>query len=176
VEGDIAPYSDIDDFVMHDSAVLMDNNVLACEHGIRQIEKIIKMGIKVDFNQGLDARLIDDSIAKLLARVKWLHPIRLACDTNSQMKHVQKAVTLLRWHNATPRRYSCYMLVRNIDNALERAKFLKGLDLDPFAQPYIGFDGNKKPTKLQKDFARWINHTAIFRSVPWEEYRPKLTR
>ena len=36
----------------------MDNNVLAHEHGLQQIEKIIKIGVKVDFNQGLDARII----------------------------------------------------------------------------------------------------------------------
>lgn len=36
----------------------MDNNVLACEYGIQQIEKIVKMKIKVDFNQALDARLV----------------------------------------------------------------------------------------------------------------------
>jgi hypothetical protein len=171
-EGKIRAYMDIEDFLEHDKAVLLDNNVLAHAHGIGQIEKIIRLGIKVDFNQGLDARLIDNALSKLLAKVKWLSPIRLACDTKSQMNDVQRAVTLLRWHNATPMRYSVYVLVKEIECAMERVRFIKGMNLDPFAQPYI--DEKTKPTDEQKDFARWVNHRAIFRSVPWEKYRSRI--
>ena len=132
------------------------------------------MGIKIDFNQGLDARLIDDGIAKRLARVKWLSPIRLACDTAGQMKAVQRAVTLLRWHNATPRRYFVYVLVKDLDDAIERVRFLKGLDLDCHAQPYIDFDGEVKISQKQKEFCRWVNRNWIFRKCTWEEYDSKV--
>jgi len=169
-EGDIKQNADIDEFLRHNKVVLMDNNVLASDHGIEQIEKLIRLKIKVDFNQGLDSRLIDDKMAKLLSKVKWLHPIRLACDTQSQMKHVEKAVRLLRWYNAAPRCYFVYCLIKDIDEALERIKFLKGLNLDPFAQPYIDFRNNIMPTKKQKNLARWVNHKAIFKSVLWEDY------
>jgi len=169
-EGNIKPNADIDEFLRHNKVVLMDNNVLASDHGISQIEKLIKLKVKVDFNQGLDARLIDDSIAKLLSKVKWLHPIRLACDTSAQMKHVEKAVRLLRWHNASPKKYFIYCIIKDIDEALERIKFLKGLYLDPFAQPYIDFRNNTVPTKEQKDLARWVNHKAVFNSVEWKDY------
>ena len=47
---------------------------------------------------------------------------------------------------------------------------LDSLGLDPFAQPYIDFSGKNKVTKEQKNFARWVNHKAIFRSVKWENY------
>lgn len=169
-EGKIKAHADVEEFLRHDKVVLMDNNVLASDHGIEQIEKLIKLKVKVDFNQGLDCRLINDSIAKLLARLKWLHPIRLACDTISQMESIEKAVRLLRWHNASPKKYFVYCLIKEIDEALERIKFLKGLYLDPFAQPYIDFRKNTMPTKEQKNLARWVNHKAIFNSVPYEEY------
>ena len=32
--------------------VFMDNNVLACEHGIRQLDELTRAPVKVDFNQG----------------------------------------------------------------------------------------------------------------------------
>lgn len=169
-EGTIKAHTDINEFLKHDKVILMDNNVLASEHGIRQIEKLIKLKVKVDFNQGLDCRLIDDSVAKLLAKIKWLHPIRLACDTISQMEPIQKAVRLLRWHNARPARYFVYCLIKEVDEAMERVKFLKGLYLEPFAQPYRDFKNNIEPSKKQKQFARWVNHTAIFNSVPYNEY------
>lgn len=42
-----------------------NNNILACAFGIEQLEKISKVGIKVDFNEGLTTRLIDKNIVKL---------------------------------------------------------------------------------------------------------------
>lgn len=167
-EGQIRPHADIEEFTRHKDVVLLDNNVLASDHGVKQIEKIIKLKLKVDFNQGLDARLIDNSMAKLLSKVKWLTPIRLSCDTQNQIPIIQKAVTLLRWHNATPRVYFVYVLVREISDALERIKFLKGMNLDPFAQPYRNQDGSE-PTKEQKRFARWVNMKSIFKSVAWKD-------
>ena len=43
--------------------VFMDNNVLACEHGIEQMKSMVGQNVRIDFNQGLDARLITPEIA-----------------------------------------------------------------------------------------------------------------
>jgi hypothetical protein len=170
-EGSIRPEHDIQQFIGNKkSAILMDNNVLAHEHGIKQIEKIVKLGYKIDFNQGLDARLIDASIAKLLAKVKWLYPLRLACDSQSMIEPVRKAVELLRWNNCRPSKYFVYCLIKDIPEALERIKFLKGMYLDPFAQIFRDIKGEFIPTKQHEDLERWVNHKAIFNSVEWENY------
>lgn len=172
-EGNICENADIEEFWDgQKNAVLLDNNVLAHEHGLKQIEKIARLKIAIDFNQGLDARIIanNEDIARLLGAVKWGKPIRLACDTKSQIPHIEKAVNLLRKHNATPKAYFVYVLVKEIDDALERVEFLRGLGLDPFAQPYRDFENNIKPTKEQKRFARWVNHKAIFKTVEYKNY------
>ncbi len=167
-EGELREHADIEEFLRHKAAVLMDNNVLASPHGIRQIEKIIRLQIRVDFNQGLDARLIDDTTAKLLSRVRWLRPIRLACDTIKQMGNVENAVKLLRKHGAKPQTFFVYCLVRGVEDAMMRVTFLRDLKVDPFAQPLQ--DGVNKPTKEQMRFARWVNHKAIFKTVKWQDY------
>lgn len=171
-EGNIKPYSDIEDFLdSRKSVVLMDNNVLASEHGLRQIEKITRLKIKIDFNQGLDARIIakNEHIAELLGKVRWLKPLRMACDTVSQMPYIEKATELLRKHNVTPKRYFIYVLVKEIEDAMKRVEFLDKLGLDPFAQPYRNFINNKVDKELNR-FARWVNHKAIFRSVEFKNY------
>jgi hypothetical protein len=38
------------------------------------------------------------------------------------------------------------------------------MKIDSFAMPY-----NRKD-KYQRDFARWVNHKAIFKTVSWNEY------
>jgi hypothetical protein len=168
-EGDIRANADIDDFLGGmDSAVLMDNNVLAHPHGIAQMVKIAKRGIRVDFNQGIDARLIDKSVANLMASMKWIRCIRLACDSQAMKKHVENAVNYLRraeYHGEI----FVYVLCQGIDDALDRVEFLRGLGCDPFAQAYRDKIGTP-PTQEQKRFCRWVNHKAIFKSVAWGEY------
>jgi hypothetical protein len=115
--------------------------------------------------------LIDDSIAKLLSKVKWYKPLRMACDTQSQIPHIEKAIKLLRKYNCTPSNYFVYVLVKDIDDALVRVEFLRSIKADPFAQPYRDFENNINPTKEQKNFARWVNHKAIFKSISWEQYK-----
>jgi hypothetical protein len=171
-EGKIREYMDIEEFIDgRTKAILMDNNVLAHGHGLHQIEKIGKMGIKIDFNQGLDARLIDESVAELLSSVRWLCPLRMSCDTFSQMADIEKAVELLRRFKVTPSAYFVYVLVKNIPDALVRVEFLRKLGCDPFAQPYRNMkDGKIMDAELVR-FSRWVNHKAIFKSVRWEDYR-----
>ena len=113
----------------------------------------------------------DNETAKLLSSVKWLHPVRLACDTAAQIESVAKAIELLRWHNVTPRTYFCYVLVKDVDDAIERIRFLKGMNVDPFCQPYRSKNGKDKPTAEQKALARWVNHKAEFKSRTWESYK-----
>lgn len=169
-EGYIKPYRDIKEVLQgRKTAVLFDNNVLACEYGIKQIEKIGKMNIKVDFNQGLDCRLIDDSMARLLSKVNWLKPLRMSCDSLSMIQPLIKATKLLRWYNCKPFVYSVYVLIDDLETAIEITKVVKGLNLDPFGQPYRDKKGTEPP-KENKDLARWTDHKAIFKSVWWENY------
>ena len=170
-EGLIHKNADIEEILQgRKVAILMDNNVLASDWGLDQIEKIIRLKVKIDFNQGLDARLIDDEKAQLLSKVKWYKPLRMACDTKSQMPYIEKATYLLRKHGTSPSNYFVYVLVKDIEDALERVEFLRKLKLDPFAQPYRNFENNYIDPEAKR-FARWVNHKAIFKSVEFKNYK-----
>lgn len=173
-EGKITAHSEVEEFIGDmRSVVLMDNNILASEHGLRQLTKIATIGVELDCNQGLDARLVDAPVAKLLASIKWKR-MRFACDRVDQMPTVERAICLVRAAGGKKTfgdRIFVYVLVQHIDDALERVEFLQTLDVDCFAQPYRDFVSGHEPTQEQKDFARWCNHKAIFRTVPWAEYR-----
>lgn len=179
-EGKIRAHAEIEEFLRPNcrDVVLMDNNILAHEHGIRQLEHSIALKLRLDCNQGLDARLIatDDALAHLLARAKWMKGIRLACGQKSQMVAVEKAVTAIRKHSGKKGQFFCYVLVKDIEDALERVEFLRVLKVDPFAQPYREPGSKEKPPKPLRDFARWVNHKAIFKTVPWHEYRSSFKK
>ncbi len=171
-EGKIKKYMDIEEIIGNKkTAILMDNNVIAHEHGLNQLEKINKMKLKVDFNQGLDSRIISQNIeiVKLLSKIKWLKPLRMACDSDEQLEHIIKSVELLRKYNVTPTRYFIYVLVKDVESAHKRIEVLKKLNLVPFAQPFIS--EKNKVSMEQKQFARWVNHKAIFNCVEWKNYK-----
>lgn len=48
-EGNVEPYMDIEEIAIdgRNNIILMDNNILASEHGLSQIEKIIKLKLKI---------------------------------------------------------------------------------------------------------------------------------
>ncbi|WP_304473588.1 radical SAM protein [uncultured Desulfovibrio sp.] len=174
-EGKIHAHAELEEFLRPDcrDVVLMDNNILAHEHGIRQLERSITLGLRLDCNQGLDARLIavDDALARLLSRVRWSKSIRLACDHKSQMPAVESSVKAIRRHGGKRYNFSCYVLVQDVEDALERIEFLRGLGVDPFAQPYREPGSKKVPAQNLLRLARWCNHKAIFKTVSWSQYQ-----
>ena len=176
-EGTVKPYTDIEEILQgRKQAILMDNNILAAgEYGIRQLEKIAKTGCRVDFNQGLDARLIvsNPAIQKLLAKIKWLNPLRLACDTPAMMEVVKEAARLLREAGLKPHRLVSYVLMTDLKSSYDRINFLQALDIMPFAQPYRDFTPKQVIPQWQKDMARWCNDKAILRSCDFKDYRPR---
>ena len=162
----------------HKHAVLLDNNVLASAWGLMQIEKIVRMDIRVDFNQGLDARRIarTPEIAALLARVKWIRFLRMAYDSRAMQDDVHKAIELLRKHGVPARKLFFYVLIRDdTEDALGRIRELKALGCQPFAQPYRDFEHEGKPSREQWRLAYWCNRKPLFYSVDYEEYRKKRT-
>lgn len=171
-EGKIRPHADIAEFAKHKHVTLMDNNVLACEWGLKQIDKIAGMDLRIDFNQGLDARLIDKQIARLLARVKWINYIRIACDSQAQKESVKNAVENLRTAGYKGEIF-CYVLINGIDEALDRIEFCRSIGVSPFGQPYRDFTTNKEPDIWQKRLARYVNVKSVFKSISWGEYIEK---
>lgn len=157
--------------------VFMDNNVLACDHGLEQIESMIGQKVRVDFNQGLDARLITPEVAEMLARLKWIRSIRMSCDTDAVLDTVLESINRLMVHGVKPYRIFVYLLVQDIDSAERRAIALRDAGVDVFAQPYRDFDNNIEPTREQRDFARWVNRKPIFNTAArFADYIPNRRR
>ena len=173
-EGAIRPYSTWQKVARPDSRdiVFMDNNVLACDHGIEQMGKMIGQNVRVDFNQGLDARLITPEVVYILSGLKWIRSIRMSCDTDSMLDTVLGKVALLTRFGIKPYRIFVYLLVQDVKSAEFRALRLRDAGVDVFAQPYRDFENKVEPTQEMKDFARWVNRKPIFKSThDFSEYR-----
>ena len=127
-EGAVRPYRTWEQLVRPDSnkLVLMDNNILSLDYGVEQLKSLIDSGYSIDLNQGLDARLVTDSIAAILANLKWIKFIRFSCDSIPQIEAVNNAAALLEKYGVKPYRLFVYLLVTSdLQNAEYRVEQLK---------------------------------------------------
>lgn len=134
-EGNIRQYDDIERIAQgRKHVVLMDNNFLANDFEFikEQIEKANKLKLKIDFNQGLDARLVTPEIAKVLASAKWRAAtgnngyIRFSCDTMSCIEPVKNAISELRGGGTMVRFFATFWQKKSTAhwNALPRLRRL----------------------------------------------------
>jgi hypothetical protein len=79
-------------------------------------DELQEIGLRVDFNQGLDDRLITDEVAERLSRIKKIRMVRLAYDTPQNRKFVQKAVERLNAHGIKGRQIQIYALFNHEDD------------------------------------------------------------
>lgn len=177
-EGKVQAYRDVDDIAVdgRTNLILMDNNILASDYGLRQIEKIIERGYRVDFNQALDARLITPAIAELLAKVRWIDVIRLGCDTPKQVVECERAMSLIDEARGKPKQYLLYtMLDSDIHEAYNRlSHWREWKRVRLVAQPFRDFnDPRQVIPQWQRDMARWATRREIYARCDFKDYEPR---
>lgn len=175
-EGKIAPYMDAEEIAVdgRTNLILMDNNILASDYGLCQIEKIIRRKYRVDFNQGLDARLVTNEVAKLLARVKWIKRIRFGCDTPGQIAECERAISLLE-KNGYHGEVFLYCIIIDFYESIHRISYWrKNKRVVVHAQPFRDLcDPHQFIPQWQKDMAHWADRKELYRSCEFKDFEPR---
>lgn len=99
----------------HSKVILWDNNILGNMNWQTIFDELIEIGIEVDFNQGLDARLITDKVAEKLAKLKFKN-LRLAYDYKGIGPAVERALERLAAAGISRRRAVVYTLYNYVDD------------------------------------------------------------
>ncbi len=177
-EGLIRPYMDVEEIAVggRKRLILMDNNVLASDYGLRQIEKIVRLGYYVDFNQAMDARLVTDDIAKLLAQVRWIKRIRFGCDTPQQISDCDRAIELIDKHGYKGEYFLYCIIMDDMVEALTRLNHWrkKGGRYLPHAQPFRDLDNPRQVIpQWQRDMAHWADRKALFQACKFVDFEPR---
>ena len=164
--------ADVTEFWMGQKNIkLLDANLLACPYHDKLLEQLENTDAYIDFTQGLDARLITESNAKLISKLK-LKNIHFAWDNKKDEKAVLKGLLLYAENaRAKPHGYygAVYVLV-NYDTDFEydlyRVNKLKEMGYNPYVMVYNKPSAEKKYKQLQ----RWCNNRVIFNSCSFEDY------
>ncbi len=148
---------------------LLDNNLTALPEQFERVcQQMIAEGVNVDFSQGLDIRLITAGMARLLSKVRLWKQIHFAFDHVRDEGAVRRGIDTLTRNGVARHKLMFYVLIgydSTPEQDLYRVELLRGLGVDPFVMPY------DKTERYQREFARWVNHKAVWRTVAWADYR-----
>jgi hypothetical protein len=168
-EGHIKAVSDIYEFwdPRHKHIVLLDNNILALPEHFKHIARQINdESLSVDFNQGLDIRLITEDNASILASLRIKPEIRFSWDDIRIEPQVREHLRILE--NAGIKRAFWYVLVgynSTIDEDLYRLNLLKERGQRAYVMRY------KSGEKIYSDMAAWANQPAFFMKTSFAEFQ-----
>jgi hypothetical protein len=148
--------------------ILLDNNILALpEHFMKITDQILKEDLSVDFNQGLDHRLLSDDIVKRLKKIKTPY-YRFAFDNIGYKETVLKAIKLLKKYDIISSKCTWYVYTNGMDweSDIERLNILRGYN----HRAYLMMDRKMKKEKKYIALRRWVNSFNFFAKMTFDEY------
>lgn len=176
IEGDLI---ELDEWPIR--PIVCDNNLLACSRKhFNDVIDNLKEIKDVDFNQGLDARLLTDHHADRLTELD-LKLVRLAWDHVKMEKAVMMAFERLIYVGVPKSKIRFYVLIGFNDtpeDALYRLQTLKDLGTRPFPMRYQTLDAVKRDSyvgphwteRLLKNYMRYWSRQRWLEHIPFEEY------
>ena len=156
--------------------VLCDPNILACKDWKDLLQQCIDSGAEIDFNQGLDIRLMTEEKAEMIAKMK-IKEIHFAWDRYEDKDKVLPKLELFasvaspnikkkQVHNAIV--YTIVNFDTSMEQDLDRIYTLRDMGYWPYVMIYDKEHCEKEYKRLQ----RWVNNRFIFGAVKkFEDYK-----
>ena len=158
----------------HKRVILWDNNVLGEAHWRDLFAELRSLNVEVDFNQGLDARLVTAEVAKELITLN-IPTIRFAYDYPGMRKGMERAIVNLRAAGLSGRRLGhicCYVLYNHRDtpeDLFERVRDLLAWGIAAYPmryQPLAGSEATEKDSYVSPNWSvEQLNMVAMARRV-----------
>ena len=146
--------------------VICDPNILACKDWKDLLQQLIDSGAQVDFNQGLDIRLMTEEKARMISqmRIKEIHfawdryedkdkiipKLKLFADVASPSIHKKQV------HHAIV--YTIVNFSTTLEQDLDRIYTLRDMGYWPYVMIY----DKEHCKRVYRDLQRWVNNRFIF--------------
>ena len=156
--------------------VLNDPNILACPDAVDLLHQLRDTGATIEFNQGLDARLMTPEKAELLASMKLKMP-HFAMDTMESLEPVKKGLQMYvdackrvkgKWNWRNARVYCLTNFNTTHEQDMERIKAIQDCECWPYTMIY------NKPSApaITRRLQRWTNNPFLYaKTHDFEEYQ-----
>lgn len=152
---------------------VLDPNITACKDKAELFRQYAETGAEVNFNQGLDIRLLTLSDIEALNKIR-LRKVHFAWDNPADdLSDKFKAYADLTKHRYKGSNGMVYVLTNfnsSMEQNLHRIYTLRDLGFDPFVMVY---DKPHAPSEIVR-LQRWCNNKFIFKTTPrFDDYKKK---
>lgn len=164
----------------HTRVILWDNNFLQNQYWSKILDELIESKKLVDFNQGVDARLVIEEFAEKISQIKLLC-IRISYDSKEVGEYVERAIELINSYGIRKRKIGVYILYNYLDTPedfFERVKnvlnwgavafIMRFQPLDTLKRnEYVGSKWDKERLELVAKFRRIYGFGGVFPPYKW---------
>ena len=164
--------ADLDQFWTGQKEIeILDPNLLACKDRIELLDQLIESKAKININQGMDARFLNDEVVDKIAQLK-LKIVHFAWDMLTDtdqiiQDNIKKFVEVTKFGFRKIRVYVLTNYNTTHEQDLYRIYKLKEIGTDPYVMIYE----KETAPKQTKRMARWVNNKFIFRKCEkFEDY------
>jgi len=153
------------------SITFLDNNILADKGWFLALaDELSTRGMKVDFNQGLDIRLMDSEIAEALAKLRPINDWKFAFDSMDYKDDVLRGIGILSAAGIDTKNDCIFYVYTHddaaVDDAVERMRILK----ENNASAYVMLNMDVPKTTRMADLKRW-SRPWLFWSIDISDYK-----
>lgn len=152
--------------------VLCDPNILACKDHMELLQQLVDSKAKVNLNQGIDIRLVNERNIELIKQIK-LDRIHFAFDRWQDKEVVEKGLRLFKENTNYRTNQVEVFILTNFDTTLEQDLYRIQLCRELKYNPYVMIYDKEHCSRVYKDLQRWANNKFVFWKCPnFEDYKP----
>jgi len=147
--------------------ILLDNNILAePDHFIKICKQAQKEKLRLDFNQGLDIRLLTEELAQEIKKTKFID-VRFAFDNPSMKSIIMQKIEILKKYKIRGNFYCLVGYDSDFNEELERINYLLSEKQRVYVMRHEKVRGDKKYNAL----ATWCNSPLFGRgTMPFDDF------
>lgn len=175
-EGKLKEYNTIEHIVRHKKVKFLDNNILAYPNHMKVFQWCLDHpDIKVEFNQGLDFRLVNDENLEALSRLNYMGEYIFAFDEPKYQSLLEKKLVLIKKYIPKPWKLKFYIYYHpsmDLKQLFDRVEWCRRNECLPYVMRDIAcWDCDMKEFLI--DYGAYCNQPGFFKNISFEEFLEK---
>ena len=149
--------------------VLCDPNILACREHLDLLQQLVDSKALVDFNQGLDIRLVNEKNIELIKQIR-VSGIHFAFDRWQDKDIIEPKLRMFSELTGLDHHKVSVYILTNFDTTLEQDLYRIQLCREIDFQPYPMIYDKEHADKVYKRMQRWCNPFIFWKCEKFEDY------
>lgn len=149
--------------------VLCDPNILACREHLDLLQQLVDSKALVDFNQGLDIRLVNEKNIELIKQIR-VSGIHFAFDRWQDKDIIEPKLRMFSELTGLDHHKVSVYILTNFDTTLEQDLYRIQLCREIDFQPYPMIYDKEHADKVYKRMQRWCNPFIFWRCKEFADY------